>query len=119
MPEDTSIYEETLPTVEEPDLLQEDVEMARVPVEVRGDVTTYLLPCRRVQTGTDLVSDTTTIEVLAATNKRARALLISIDGPMQITSGSSSPTVWPQNVAYEVRHTGSIRVKALTAASTT
>lgn len=116
---DTSAYEETMPVVDEKDLLQEAVPMARVPVEIEGDATVYLLPARRVQTGTDTVNDVTATEVLSLSNKRMRALLVSTDGPMLVSSGATSFTIWPQNVPYEIRHSAAIRVKAATAASTT
>src|SRR3954466_10247221 len=109
MPEDTTAYEETMPTVDEDDLLQEDFTMARVPVEVVEAVTNYRLPNRRAQTGTDLVSDTSAVEILATSNKRAKVTLVSMDGPLFVSSGNSSFSAWPQNVPYIATHCASIK----------
>jgi hypothetical protein len=116
---DTTAYEETMPVTEELQLLQEDIPLATVPVEVVNDARVYQLPARRAQTGTDLVSDTTPVEVLSANTKRSRALLVSIDGPMFVQAGKSAAGAWPQNVPYEVTHCAAITVRALTAASST
>lgn len=115
----TVVYEETSPAVVEPELLQEDLTLTVVPVQVIDDVRAYQLPARRAQTGMDLVSDVTAVEILAGNTKRNRAVLISLDGPMLVSAGKTSPTGWPQNVPYTVLHSVGISVKALTAASTT
>lgn len=119
MAEDTTAYEETVPTVDEDELLQEDIELAVVPVLVHDDVRVYQLPARRAQSGTDLVSDTTGVEILAGNTKRSRAVVVSIDGPMLVSAGKSAPMAWPMGTVYTATHCAAINVKALTAASTT
>lgn len=115
----TTVYEETSPTVIEPELLQEDISLTVVPVRVNDDVRVYQLPGRRAQTGTDLVNDVTAVEILPANTKRNRAVIVSIDGPMFVSAGKSAPAAWPMGTPYTVTHCAAITVKALTPASTT
>lgn len=115
----TVVYDETMPGVDEIELLQEDIALTVVPVRVRDDVRVYQLPARRAQTGTDLVNDVTAVEILPGNTKRSRAVIVSIDGPMLISAGKSSPSAWPMGTPYVSTHSVGISVKALTAASTT
>lgn len=117
MPEDTTAYEETMPTVDEQEILQEDFVMARVPVEVVEAVTGYILPNRYGQTGTESVS-TAGLEILSANKKRAKAVLVATDGAMLVAAGNCAFSVWPQNEPYYVTHAVSIKAKAVTGSVT-
>lgn len=107
-----------VPDIEE--LKQESPnDVPRIPVSVELG-TVYRLPGRRAQCSTDLVTDTVSVQVGYANDKRNRLTLISVDEPIYIARDKTSQgSIWPKNVAYVVEHCDNVYVKCATASATT
>jgi len=91
----------------------------RVPVHVEQG-TVYRLPGRRAQCSTDLVSDTASVCVAYANDKRNRLTLISVDEPIYIARDrTSTGCLWPDGVPYTVEHCDAVWVKCATSSATT
>jgi hypothetical protein len=101
---------EATPDLEE--LQQEPSEEIAVPVRQEGPWQVHQLPARRVQYGTDQVP-VTWVDILPATPKRARAVLVSEDPFYVSNTGTGGGMLVPANTPIEIRNTEKVFVRAI------
>ncbi len=119
--EDSTDYEQSLPVPDLEELLQEDVEIPRVPVSMELG-TVYRLPGRRAVLSTDTADIVGNAPVCVASlnPKRNRLTLISIDEDVYIAGDSTSRgSIWPKLVPYVVEHCAAVYVRSAHASNTT
>lgn len=102
----------TEPTPDLDELLQEETTAVAVPVRGEGVFLTQALPVRRVQYGTDTVPDTTWTDLLPATPKRARAVLVSEVAFSVNNTSTGSGMLIPAGTPVEIRHTDRVYVRS-------
>jgi hypothetical protein len=117
----TDLARESEPTPDLEEVLQEEASslISTVPVRIEEAAGFWLLPNRHVRYDSNLVGDTTWVQVLDGSKKRARAVLMAIAQPIRIrTSSSGTGMLWPAAVPFPVFHTEKVQVLCATGAAT-